>query len=285
MKQFLLLTALITISFSFKSDNPAYKIFTGEGKDSSYSDIIKEAKNADVVFFGELHNNPIAHWLELEITKSMYDMTNGNLVLGAEMYEADDQVIIDEYLAGKYNFKTFKPEMKLWSNNSTDYQPLLDFAKDTSLNFIATNVPRRYANMVFHGGFEALEELTDEAKKWIAPLPIDYDPNLPAYVEMMEMMGGHGGENLPKAQAVKDATMAHFISENIKKKGKFLHYNGSYHSDDFQGIVWYLKKYRPELKVMVISVVEQEIIAEMNDEYNDKGNFVVVVPESMTKTY
>ncbi len=285
MKQFILYIGLILITFSFKSDNPAYKIYNKAGKKASYNDLIKAAKKADVVFFGELHNNPIAHWMELELTKAMYNHSGDKLVLGAEMYEADDQIIIDEYLADKYSYKSFKPEMKLWPNNSTDYQPLLDFAKDSSLKFIATNVPRRYANLVFRRGFESLDSLTDDAKRWIAPLPINYDPTLPAYVEMMEMMGGHGGDNLPKAQAIKDATMAHFISMNFKQGEKFLHYNGSYHSDNYQGIVWYLQKYRPELKIMVISCVEQTDVDRLEDDYLGIADYIICIPESMTKTY
>ena len=276
---------LSVVTFAFKSDHPAYKIFTGEGKKSSYKNLTKAVKEADVVFFGELHNNPIAHWLELEITKEMFQNSGSNLVLGAEMYEADDQVIINEYLDNKYSYKSFKPEMKLWPNNETDYQPLLDFAKENKLPFIATNVPRRYANLVFRRGFESLDSLTNEAKNWIAPLPIDYDPTLPAYVEMISMMGGHGGENLPKAQAIKDATMAHFIDVNLKSGQKFLHYNGSYHSDDYQGIVWFLKKYRPELNVLVLTSVEQAKLDTLSEEFKGKADFVFCIAENMTKTY
>ena len=57
---------------AFSQDKPAYKIFTAEGKKADYDDIIKAASKSDVVFFGELHDNPIAHWLELEITKSLF---------------------------------------------------------------------------------------------------------------------------------------------------------------------------------------------------------------------
>ena len=280
--------ALVLLSFgimAFKSDYPAYKIFNKKGKASSYKNLVKAIQKADVVFFGELHNNPIAHWMELELTKEMYNQNKENLVLGAEMYEADDQTIIDEYLTDKYSYKAFEPEMKLWPNNTTDYQPLLDFAKEKKLNFIATNVPRRYAKMVYKGGFEALNSLSDEAKKWIAPLPIDYDPSLPAYVEMMEMMGGHGGDNLPKAQAIKDATMAHFINSNLKPGQKFLHYNGSFHSDNYQGIVWYLQKQRPELNILVISTVEQAVIDTLSEEHQGIADFILCIPEDMTKTY
>jgi uncharacterized iron-regulated protein len=50
---------------SFSQDKPAYKVFTGEGRKADYKDILKEAEKADIIFFGESHDNPIAHWLEL----------------------------------------------------------------------------------------------------------------------------------------------------------------------------------------------------------------------------
>ena len=119
-------------------------------------------------------------------------------------------------------------------------KPLVDFAKENKLAFIATNIPRRYASLVSKKGFEALDNLTEEEKTWIAPLPILYDATLPGYVEMMKMMGDHTSPNMPKAQAIKDATMAYFIQKNLQPNSVFIHYNGTYHSDNFEGIYWYL---------------------------------------------
>ena len=73
-----------------------------------------------------------------------------------------------------------------------------------------TNVHRRYASQVYRKDFTALDSLHTEEKSWIAPLPIAYDANLKPYQDMLSMMGGHGGSTLPKAQALKDATMAYF---------------------------------------------------------------------------
>jgi uncharacterized iron-regulated protein len=95
---------------SFSQDKPAYKIFTGDGKKADYGDIIKQALKADVVFFGELHDNPIAHWLELEITKSIFEEKGKNLVLAAEMFETDNQLLIDEYFAGIIKESSFESD-------------------------------------------------------------------------------------------------------------------------------------------------------------------------------
>jgi uncharacterized iron-regulated protein len=96
--------------------------------------------------------------------------------------------------------------------------------------------------------------------------------------------GGHVTENLPKAQAVKDATMAHFIVQNLSKDKTLIHFNGTFHSDNFEGIVWYLNKYKPGLKIVTIASVEQDTIADVKDENKEKADFILVLPTSMTKT-
>src|SRR5450759_1988839 len=100
MKLSAILFILSISSQSFSQDKPAYKVFTGEGKKADYEDILKKVMKADVVFFGELHDNPISHWLELEITKSLFAAKGKNLGLAAEMFETDNQLLIDEYFAG-----------------------------------------------------------------------------------------------------------------------------------------------------------------------------------------
>ena len=96
---------------------------------------------------------------------------------------------------------------------------------------------------------------------------------------------GHGGDNLPKAQAIKDATMAYFILKNLDAGELFMHYNGSYHSDDYEGINWYLKQEKPNLNIVTVSVVEQENLKKLDKESKLKANFIIVIPPTMTKTY
>lgn len=279
---------LATIAFVFmamKGDVEAYKFFDSEGKAAKYKNLIKEASKADIVFFGEQHNNSIAHWLQLRLTKDLYDKKKDDLILGAEMFETDNQLLMDEYLSGLIREKNFEDEAKLWKNYKTDYKPLVEFAKEHKLQFIATNVPRRYASLVHKKGFEGLEKLNPEAKELIPPLPIKYDPELKGYKAMLEGMEGHASLNLPKAQALKDATMAHNILKNWKSGKTFIHYNGTYHSNNYEGIVWYLKQGKPNLKILTIATVEQDTIANLNEDYIDLADYILVVPTDMIKTY
>jgi uncharacterized iron-regulated protein len=270
-----------------KNDKPAYRLFDEKGKNASYKDMIKEASEADIVFFGELHDNPICHWLEYEVTADLYAAKGKNLMLGAEMFESDNQLILNEYLGGLIKEKNFETEARLWPNYKTDYKRLLNFARDSSISFTATNIPRRYAAMVNKSGFEILNTLDKNALQFIAPLPINYDSALACYADMAKMMGdspSHVTSNICRAQAMKDATMAHFILQNFSKGKTFLHFNGSYHSDRFQSIIWYLKQADPSLKIVTISSVEQADVDELKKESEGLANFIIVVAETMSKS-
>jgi uncharacterized iron-regulated protein len=277
---------LLTFLFSFclwAQDKPAYQLYNKKGQKVSYGKLLKAAGKSEVVLFGEYHNNAVSHWLELELTKDLAEQ--GKVVLGAEMLEADNQKQLDSYLKGEITQKQLDSTARLWPNYKTDYKPLVDYAKEKQLSFIATNIPRRYASIVSKKGFEGLDELTVEEKSWIAPLPIAYDSNLPGYLEMMKMMGDHTSPNMPKAQAIKDATMAYFILKNRQSDSVFLHYNGTYHSDNFEGISWYLKKAQPELKITTISTVEQADLKKIVPENYTKADYILVIDEDVTKTY
>ena len=267
----------------FAQQKPAYILYNANGKKISFGKMIGKLKKQDLVFFGETHNNAIAHWLELEVIKEL--QSSRNLMLGAEMFEADNQIPLNAYLSGSLSAKGLDSAARLWKNYPTDYAPLVNFAKENNIKFIATNIPRRFASLVAKGGFEALDTLPSYQKAWIAPMPFKYDANLPGYKNMLEMMKGHGGPNLPKAQASKDATMAYFIMNNHVKGNLFVHYNGSYHSENHDGIVWYIKDQRPDFKLLTITVVSQKDIVHLEKDNLNKADFIICVDEDMTNTY
>ncbi|OEK01818.1 iron-regulated protein [Roseivirga sp. 4D4] len=283
MRFLLALSILLFTAPILAQQNGPYVIYNAKGKKVSYKKMLKQLEKPDVIFFGEQHNNPIAHWLQFEVTAALHKKRD--LVLGAEMIEADNQDELRSYLKGKIDAKGLDTLARLWKNHQTDYAPLVNFAKENNLDFVGTNIPRRYANMVYQKGFEVLEGLTDEEKSWIAPLPIAFDPDLPRYVNILSMMGDHGTPNLVKSQASKDATMAHFIYENHPSGKLFIHYNGAYHSDYYEGILWYLNRLNPSIKVQTISTVEQDDITKLSADHIGKADFIICVDANMTKTY
>jgi hypothetical protein len=194
----------------------------------------------------------------------------------------------------------------------------VDFAKEHQLPFIATNIPRKYASLVYRGGFAALDTLPAEKKALFPTMPVPYDSNLNCYAEIFKATGGHGGQNLPKSQAVKDATMAWKIFTNlpnahygeqvvpVSASGKsfkmdpmvFVHYNGSYHSDNHESIEWYLRQEEQAaaaiqrrssplipMTIITISARMQDDVTQLDAENKGAGDFIIVTPNNMNRTH
>jgi uncharacterized iron-regulated protein len=300
------------------AQKPAYSLFREGGKKVKYEKMVEAAAGADIVLFGEYHTNPISHWLQLELSTELFECRGEDLILGAEMFETDNQLILDEYLAGHITEAKFEEEARLWKNYHTDYKPLVILAKENKLDFVASNIPRRYANMVFKKGVGSLDSLSDEALSYIAPLPLEYDTSLNCYRQLMgsgptpmqtspkadslapkadtlmtskmpkaakSPMGGHGSINLADAQAIKDATMAHSIMKYWKPGKLLIHYNGAYHSDDFESMYWFLKRANPDLRIVTISTVSQDELDKLDDDSVGKADFIIAVSSTMTQTH
>ncbi len=277
---------LCSTSTLIAKDFPSYQIYTSNGKPTDLDKIIKASAQKQFVFFGEYHNNPICHWLQFELLKELHIVFKKNLILGAEMFEADNQFILDEYLKNLISSSSFQDEVRLWPNYNTDYKPLVEYAKEQQIPFIATNIPRRYANMVYKKGLGSLAELSELAKSFMVPLnQFSLDSSVACYKELMVSMDGHGGINMATAQAIKDATMAYFIQKHSTPKSVFLHFNGAYHSNNYEGIVYYLKKSILAEKILTISTVEQTDISKLETGNEGLADYIVCVAESMTKTH
>ena len=287
MRKLMTLLLLLTAVLSGAQPKPAYEIYTADGKSVDYGSMIKALNDADIIFIGETHNCPIAHWMEYEITSDLIRRSPKGLTLGAEMFETDNQLLVDEYTRGVISSDKFEAEAKLWDNYWTDYSGLLYLAREHKLKFVATNVPRRYASFVKDNGLEALNGLPDAAKSLMAPLPIPFDAQAQdgtmfGFMQMMEGKGS-GSSHFAEAQAIKDATMAWFISRNFDRK--FIHYNGNFHSDHRGGIIPYLEQYLPGKKIATVCSVRQDNINTLDKENRSRADFIIVAPTDFPMSY
>lgn len=235
---------LCTLSLSAQETPRVYKIYTGEGNEIAWENFIQQCQKSEVILFGEVHDNEVGHWLEYELARQILD-EDKSWILGAEMMEFDQQIIINEYLIGFIVQSAFEEDARLWSNYE-DYKPLVELAKRENRAFIATNIPRRYARTVYYYGLDTLEAIEDKYPTKIPDLPIEIDTTLESYAFLLHGMGMHSNSTkkyLMEAQAIKDAVMAHNICESIDKNTRLIHFNGKYHSDNYEGINIYLKKY------------------------------------------
>jgi len=292
MKNFILISLLLLafVGLTTAQNKPAYQLFMNNGKVVNYDKMIKDLAKSDMVFFGEYHTNPISHWLQFEMSKSFFEIKGNKLFFGAEMFENGNQLVLDEYLKGLYSEKKMIPEItQLWANYKTDYKPLVEYAKEHNLRFIATNIPRRYASMINKMGMDALKKLSPKALAMIGPdLEKYFDPTLKAYAEMADKMGNHVPPNMlniQTAQAAKDATMAHFSLKNFNPGDLLFHLEGSYHSNYNQGIIWWINTIQPGLTIKSITTVTQSEWNEMTEkEKTTIANYIIVVADTMTQT-
>jgi uncharacterized iron-regulated protein len=281
---FLSFTLFFFIQLSAQEDLKAYQFYE-DSTPISFEKAVEAMAKSDVVLFGEFHDHAMVHWLQLKAAQHL--MKRGKLIMGAEFFETDDQMLLDELSAGLTPMKKFAAEAKLWPNFETDYQPILQLAVDSQIIFIATNIPRRYASFVARNGIDTLASFPELAKSLMPPLPMPFSMETSGYQDVYDMMGGGHGmkpENFVFAQALKDYTMAYNIGENTENKSLFLHFNGDFHSADYGGIYWYLNELYPKLKVTSIKVIQAKEVDQLTKDELVGGDIILVVPEDFTRS-
>ncbi len=281
-----------------------YRIYSvKEQKEISLDDIVNDMKANDVLFFGEEHNDSIAHYLEYKLLELMHGKFGKQTVLSMEMFERDVQAIMDEYIGGFIREVNFRKDARVWSNYK-DYRPMIEFAKINSLSVICANAPSRYTHLAGSKGQAILTTLPETSKQFFAPLP--YDTAIGAYRDkLMQTTSQHGTNtsdtlkrkptsmpvnsfNFVIAQSLWDATMAYSIAQYIEQhhSGKVLHINGKFHSDEYFGVVNQLKKYNPKIKVLVISSCSDDSFPNIDwKKYNHQGDYIIVIDPTVQKTY
>lgn len=284
----LTLVAVLCFAMNYGQDLKVFQLYNKEKDRLTFAEMIAELSDYDVVLFGEYHDNAMIHWLELQTTKALYKEKGKRLLLGAEMFERDNQDALDAYLQKEVDAEALDTIARLWPNFKTDYKPLVDFAQAHNIPFIATNIPRRYAAIVAKNGLDSLEHLPRKERRYIAKMPIKVDMDTPGYSEMLDMMGDHSNGdpmNFVAAQAVKDATMAESIWKQSNRRHLLLHFNGDYHSKEYGGIYWHLTKKKKRWKVAVISFAESDEPHLSIPEDVKPTEFTIVIPSDMTKTF
>jgi len=261
---------------------------TKEKKEITLQELVASLAPVDILFFGEEHNDSVAHVLQLELLKELnkrYD----HVALSMEMFVSDDQLVLDEYLSGLITERSFNQDATLWGNYR-DYRPMVEYAKEMQLPVLAANAPSRYTNRVTRSGLESLSALDKSAKRLLAPLPIDTLTGR-YYEKFSELMGGHegmGNMKIYQSQSLWDATRAYRISKFFKGRNvhKVLHINGRFHSDERLGTVAQLGNYLPQRTTVAnISCFPAENVSKPDwDAFAHLGDFIILTNPAVSKT-
>ncbi len=289
-RNILILLCLIIPIFGLAQDmSKHYKVYdVKKQKAVNLDDIINDLANANVLFFGEEHNDSIGHYLEATLFKKMAIAYPTKVALTLEMFHTDVQTIIDEYLVGLISEKNFIKEARAW-NNYKDYKPMIEEAKQHKLHVIGANAAARYSNAVTRSGLEILNSFPIASKQLFAPLPID--TAIGRYQDKFtETLGGHsmGGMKVYQAQNFWDATMAWSIAKYAKqhKDKKIFQVNGRFHSDEKLGTLAKLKLYSPKLKILNISAFSADDFNNPDwNKYKNLGDYIIVTDPSIKRTF
>ncbi|MBC7418405.1 MAG: ChaN family lipoprotein [Pedobacter sp.] len=290
MKMIFFLFSLFTsnLLFAQKADS-LYKIYdVKQQKEVLIKDVITNVDRANVVFFGEDHNDSVCHVLEFLLTKELSEKYPARLAISMEMFHTDLQLVLDEYLAGLISERNFLKEGDVWPNY-TDYKPIIEYAKLHQLHVIAANVAARYSNAVTMGGLSILKTFPKTSQVFLPPLPIDTASGS-YYDKFNEALGGHamGGMQIYQTQNLWDASMAWSIANYLRKnpKAKILQINGRFHSDEKLGIVAKLKAYRRNAKVLTISSFSDKDFNHPNwNNYANLADYIVLTNPNIPRTY
>jgi uncharacterized iron-regulated protein len=286
----LLLLFLPYIAVSQENTVQHYKIYSIKRQQTiTVDDIIGDMNNADVLFFGEEHNDSTCHILEKLIFSKMAEKYPGKTALSMEMFETDCQEVLDEYLQSLIREKNFVTEARAW-HNYKDYRPLIEYARSGQIPVVAANAPARYVNMVNRMGLTGLEKLDKTARAWLPPLPVDTATGK-YYDKFIQVMGGHssmGGMQMYQAQNLWDATMGWSIAQFYKKHHDYriLQVNGGFHSEDKLGAAAQLKRYSPKINLLNIACYSDDSFDNPDWSKYDKANdYIILTDPKLTKTY
>jgi uncharacterized iron-regulated protein len=267
-----------------------YKIYnTATQKPATLDNIINDMAKADVLFYGEEHNDSVGHAIELALFTKLVEKYQSKAALSLEMFETDTQPILNEYLANLIREKNLISDARAW-NNYKDYRPMVELAKQKHIPLIAANAPGRYTNRVTRLTLKSLDQLDTLAKTYLPPLPIDTATGA-YYDKFVNIMGGHanmGGMNIYQSQNLWDATMAWSIAKYFKAHAgsKIMQVNGGFHSEDKLGAAAQLKKYAPNTRVINVAAFADEKFNEIHwSKYSKSNNYIIITDGTLRKSF
>jgi len=267
-----------------------YKIYsTATQKTAAVADIINNMAKADVLFFGEEHNDSTGHMLELELFKQLAQQYPGKTALSMEMFTTDCQLVLNEYLNGLIREKSLISDARTWPNYK-DYRPMVELAKQSQIPIVAANAPSRYTNMVTRGGLNSLQQLDAKARGYLPPLPIDTAAGA-YYDKFVKIMGGHSamaGMQIYQSQNLWDATMGWSIAQFYKKHTDFkiMQINGGFHSEEKMGAVAQLKKYAPKARVITIGAYADDNFDNPDwSKFSKLADYIILTDPKLSKSF
>jgi uncharacterized iron-regulated protein len=168
------------------------------------------ASDARVVYVGETHDNPASHRLEFQTLQGLEERHPGKVALGMEMFSRSQQPVLDRWVKGELDEKSFLKAVRWFDNWKMDfdyYRDLLLFARDRHIPVIGLNAEK---NMVQAVRSKPLEQLSAEERSQLPEMDLA-DPYQRGMVTGIFRGHSHAEmhiEGFIRAQTLWDETMA-----------------------------------------------------------------------------
>jgi len=177
--------------------------------------------DARIVYVGETHDNPASHRLQVAILRAMAERWPGQVSLGMEMFTPAQQQVLDDWVAGRLDEKTFLKRahwFRTWSMDFALYRDLLELAREKRIPIRGLNADKKLVRQI---GRKTVAQLPDEVRRSLPEMDLN-DPYQTALVEAI--FGGHsaGGAMLDgfrRVQTLWDETMAANIAAWLGRPG------------------------------------------------------------------
>ncbi len=264
-----------------------------------WESVVDRAAAADIVVLAEQHDDLLAHRFQAALTGAL--AAQGKVAVCMEMFERDEQALVDAYLSGSISQKTLVDitDSKDWGGKGKwdeFYQPIVDAAKEKESPVIAASAPRRFTRLGRLESFESLATFTEAyPDQFVVPAPIEQS----AYFDRFKATMSHHSApptrgqkaeahampefteeqiaGMFRAQQVWDATMADSVVRAWRAHGKAMLIVGQFHTDHDGGLLLRMKAAAPEAEILTISLDKAEAAA-LREEDMGRADLVAFRP-------
>ena len=190
---------------------------TGEGL--TFEQMIGQLESVDIVFIGEVHNNPEHHLIEVQILQALMSR-RGPLTVEMEFFQKMQQPAIDRYLAGTCTESEFLKAVdwnNQWSFDYSLYRPLMLAVKDKGGKILAINAQNNIVRKVARSGLDNLS--ADERSMLAKDIDLSNEKHRAYLYDIFNDEAHNHIRNFDyfyQAQCVWEDTMAETIAGSLK---------------------------------------------------------------------
>ena len=203
------------------------------GKVLSFEKFIDQIMLNDLIFIGEVHDNPEHHLIHVQILQALVDRC-GPVNIAMEFFPRTRQRSIDRYLQGELTEAEFLKETEwknAWGFDYSFYRSIMLLAKHNGSRVLAINIPRDIVKKVARHGLKSLDKTERDR------LPKVIDLNNEAHrAHVRDAYEKHNHRVLKKfdyfyeAQCMWEDGMAHNLAEYLRgDKRKAIVFTGNGH--------------------------------------------------------